>query len=180
MVQAKCINIKICSIETVIIVIFYLLAGAFWENCCNSVSLAIAFYLNFNPERHNVRAAVWESPWLHQGVVWRWCVEAGQRASGCQVTLLCHAPGTLVGRLSLYKCCNKSGVCLHFYLVHTCPCLQVYSESVIPRIAKAASGVTGTPYNELMNSWGVYFLGFVGKYGYDRILKVKNKNIKNK
>lgn len=51
-------------------------------------------------------------------------------------------------------------------------CLQVYSESVIPRIAKAASGVTGTPYNELMNSWGVYFLGFVGKYGYDRILKV--------
>lgn len=52
-------------------------------------------------------------------------------------------------------------------------CLQVYSESVIPRIAKAASGVTGTPYNELMNSWGVYFLGFVGKYGYDRILKVR-------
>lgn len=50
--------------------------------------------------------------------------------------------------------------------------MQVYSESVIPRIAKAASGVTGTPYNELMNSWGVYFLGFVGKYGYDRILKV--------
>lgn len=54
-------------------------------------------------------------------------------------------------------------------------CEQVYSESVIPRIAKAASGVTGTPYNELMNSWGVYFLGFVGKYGYDRILKVKEK-----
>lgn len=53
--------------------------------------------------------------------------------------------------------------------------LQVYSESVIPRIAKAASGVTGTPYNELMNSWGVYFLGFVGKYGYDRILKVKKQ-----
>lgn len=55
-----------------------------------------------------------------------------------------------------------------------CVWLQVYSESVIPRIAKAASGVTGTPYNELMNSWGVYFLGFVGKYGYDRILKVEN------
>ena len=53
--------------------------------------------------------------------------------------------------------------------------LQVYSESVIPRIAKAASGVTGTPYNELMNSWGVYFLGFVGKYGYDRILKVRKE-----
>lgn len=64
-----------------------------------------------------------------------------------------------------------------FETLHTrcqikCWTLQVYSESVIPRIAKAASGVTGTPYNELMNSWGVYFLGFVGKYGYDRILKV--------
>lgn len=58
--------------------------------------------------------------------------------------------------------------------IRVCP--QVYSESVIPRIAKAASGVTGTPYNELMNSWGVYFLGFVGKYGYDRILKVKKNN----
>lgn len=56
-----------------------------------------------------------------------------------------------------------------------CVCLQVYSESVIPRIAKAASGVTGTPYNELMNSWGIYFLGFVGKYGYDKILKVNQK-----
>lgn len=50
---------------------------------------------------------------------------------------------------------------------------------MIPRIAKAASGVTGTPYNELMNSWGVYFLGFVGKYGYDRILKVKEKKHSN-
>lgn len=58
-------------------------------------------------------------------------------------------------------------------LLSACVYLQVYSESVIPRIAKAASGVTGTPYNELMNSWGVYFLGFVGKYGYDRILKVR-------
>lgn len=52
--------------------------------------------------------------------------------------------------------------------------LQVYSESVIPpHCSPAASGVTGTPYNELTNSWGVYFLGFVGKCGYDRILKVR-------
>lgn len=70
---------------------------------------------------------------------------------------------------------NRSEQIKHYLHVGVCVCLQVYSESVIPRIAKAASGVTGTPYNELMNSWGVYFLGFVGKYGYDRILKVKNK-----
>ncbi|GAA6081150.1 soluble guanylate cyclase 88E-like, partial [Tachysurus ichikawai] len=60
-----------------------------------------------------------------------------------------------------------------------CVCVKVYSESVIPRIAKAASGVTGTPYNELMNSWGVYFLGFVGKYGYDRILKVLGRHVRD-
>ncbi|XP_072105394.1 LOW QUALITY PROTEIN: soluble guanylate cyclase 88E-like [Mobula birostris] len=56
---------------------------------------------------------------------------------------------------------------------------QVYSESVIPGIAMAASGVTGTPYSELMNSWGVYFLGFVGKYGYDRILKVLGRHVRD-
>ncbi|KAL3972914.1 tubulin polyglutamylase TTLL1 [Sarotherodon galilaeus] len=48
---------------------------------------------------------------------------------------------------------------------------QVYIESFIPRIAKAACGVTGTPHKELMNSSGVCFLGFVEKYGYDRILE---------
>lgn len=73
---------------------------------------------------------------------------------------------------------NSPDIKTCFFSLYICVYLQVYSESVIPRIAKAASGVTGTPYNELMNSWGVYFLGFVGKYGYDRILKVKKKNLR--
>uniref|UniRef100_A0A3Q2YIB4 guanylate cyclase n=1 Tax=Hippocampus comes TaxID=109280 RepID=A0A3Q2YIB4_HIPCM len=30
-----------------------------------------------------------------------------------------------------------------------------------------------------MNSWGVYFLGFVGKYGYDRILKVLGRHVRD-
>lgn len=51
--------------------------------------------------------------------------------------------------------------------------MQVYIESFIPWIAKAACGVTGTPHKELMNSWGVCFLGSVEKYGYDRILEVR-------
>uniref|UniRef100_A0A8C2G5L2 guanylate cyclase n=1 Tax=Cyprinus carpio TaxID=7962 RepID=A0A8C2G5L2_CYPCA len=69
---------------------------------------------------------------------------------------------------------ERADVRLHSFVTH-----QVYSESVIPRIAKAASGVTGNPYNELMNSWGVYFLGFVGKYGYDRILKVLGRHVRD-
>lgn len=174
-----------------------------WEDCWKSISWgAVLTVLSFNPERHNVRAAVWESSWLHQGVIRRWCVEAGQRESRCQVTLLCHSSGTVILCACIESWCIRCLVCVQpsqrvcsyfysvcfclkpnspdiktcFFSLYICVYLQVYSESVIPRIAKAASGVTGTPYNELMNSWGVYFLGFVGKYGYDRILKVKKKS----
>ncbi|XP_069762917.1 soluble guanylate cyclase 88E-like isoform X1 [Narcine bancroftii] len=69
---------------------------------------------------------------------------------------------------------ERADVRLHSFVTH-----EVYSESVIPRIAMAASGVTGTPYSELMNSWGIYFLGFVGKYGYDRILKVLGRHVRD-
>ncbi|XP_032891100.1 soluble guanylate cyclase 88E-like [Amblyraja radiata] len=69
---------------------------------------------------------------------------------------------------------EQADVQLHSFVTH-----EVYQESVIPRIAMAASGVTGTPYNDLMNSWGVYFLGFVGKYGYDRILKVLGRHVRD-
>ncbi|XP_060693476.1 soluble guanylate cyclase 88E-like [Hemiscyllium ocellatum] len=69
---------------------------------------------------------------------------------------------------------ERADVRLHSFVTH-----EVYSESVIPRIAMAASGVTGTPYSDLMNSWGVYFLGFVGKYGYDRILKVLGRHVRD-
>lgn len=53
-----------------------------------------ALSLSFNPERQDVRAAVWESSWLHQGVVRRRRLEAGPRESRRQVTLFCHTPGT--------------------------------------------------------------------------------------
>ncbi|XP_072367934.1 soluble guanylate cyclase 88E-like isoform X12 [Scyliorhinus torazame] len=69
---------------------------------------------------------------------------------------------------------ERADVRLHSFVTH-----EVYRESVIPRIAMAASAVTGTPYSELMNSWGVYFLGFVGKYGYDRILKVLGRHVRD-
>lgn len=111
-------------------------------------------------------------------------MEAGAGESRRQAALLRHSPSTMVLRQAavlltvialLVPCCSTQPPIVR---LPSTVCEQVYSESVIPRIAKAASGVTGTPYNELMNSWGVYFLGFVGKYGYDRILKVKErKNI---
>lgn len=74
-------------------------AGCFWKDCWRSISRGAVVTLlsfTFNPERHNVRAAVREPSRLHQGVVWRWCVEAGQGESRCQVALICHPPGTTV------------------------------------------------------------------------------------
>lgn len=109
-------------------------------------------------------------------------MEASEGESRRQAALLRHPPGTLVlwrtavllnRHCFAIKTLLQSSTSERVYPPTACE--QVYSESVIPRIAKAASGVTGTPYNELMNSWGVYFLGFVGKYGYDRILKVKER-----
>lgn len=45
---------------------------------------------------------------------------------------------------------------------------QVYSETVIPRLAKAAQEVTGMPQEELMESFGVTFVSYVSRYGYDK------------
>ena len=49
---------------------------------------------------------------------------------------------------------------------------QVYSESVVPRLARAAQEVTGMSSEQLMDAFGVGFVSFVTRYGYDRILKV--------
>ena len=45
---------------------------------------------------------------------------------------------------------------------------QVYSETVIPRLAKAAQEVTGMPQEELMESFGVTFVSYASRYKYDK------------
>ncbi|XP_052800959.1 soluble guanylate cyclase 88E-like isoform X2 [Mya arenaria] len=52
-----------------------------------------------------------------------------------------------------------------------------YSENLVPNIAKALSDITGVAYNDLMDSFGVCFVSFVGQYGYDRILKVLGRHM---
>ena len=46
--------------------------------------------------------------------------------------------------------------------------LQVYSETVIPRLARAAAQVTQLPPDEIMEAFGVTFVSYVARYGYDR------------
>lgn len=54
-----------------------------------------------------------------------------------------------------------------------------YSENVIPVLAKAASEITGHPVDELMDAFGVSFVSFVAQYGYDRILKVLGRHLRD-
>ena len=49
---------------------------------------------------------------------------------------------------------------------------NIYAENLIPDISQAASTVLGQNGDDLMESFGGYFVGFVGQFGYDNVLKV--------
>ncbi|XP_019641303.1 PREDICTED: soluble guanylate cyclase 88E-like isoform X3 [Branchiostoma belcheri] len=69
---------------------------------------------------------------------------------------------------------ERANVPHHSFVTH-----QVYSETVIPRLAKAASEVTGMNHDELMDVFGISFVTFVGQYGYDRILRVLGRQLRD-
>ncbi|PVD33577.1 hypothetical protein C0Q70_04834 [Pomacea canaliculata] len=63
---------------------------------------------------------------------------------------------------------------------HTCfSTHETYSEQLIPKIADSASQVIGLPEDELMDAFGVAFVSFVGQYGYDSILKVLGRHMRD-
>ncbi|XP_033751645.1 soluble guanylate cyclase 88E-like [Pecten maximus] len=55
----------------------------------------------------------------------------------------------------------------------------IYSESIISTIAKATAELTGEDVRDLMDSFGVSFVSFVGQYGYDKVLKVLGRNMRD-
>ena len=56
---------------------------------------------------------------------------------------------------------------------------KCYSETIIIRIAKTASEVTGDSVEEIMDLFGDNFVSFVGQYGYDRILRVLGRHLRD-
>ncbi|KAK0165413.1 hypothetical protein PV328_003927 [Microctonus aethiopoides] len=56
---------------------------------------------------------------------------------------------------------------------------QVYPENLIPRLAKKAIHVLGVTENEFFDQMGVHFVGFVGQYGYDRVLSVLGRHVRD-
>ena len=56
---------------------------------------------------------------------------------------------------------------------------KTYSETVIPRLAKAAVEETGMEMDHLMRKLGNHFVQFVGQYGYDMMLKVLGRRMRD-
>ncbi|KAL7635086.1 UNVERIFIED_CONTAM: hypothetical protein RMT77_014071 [Armadillidium vulgare] len=56
---------------------------------------------------------------------------------------------------------------------------QVYSETLVPKLAKKASQILKMSETELMYGMGQYFVAFVGQYGYDRMLSVLGRHVRD-
>ncbi|KAH0557648.1 soluble guanylate cyclase 88E [Cotesia glomerata] len=56
---------------------------------------------------------------------------------------------------------------------------QVYPETLIPRLAKKAIAILGISEKEFFDQMGVHFVSFVGQYGYDRVLSVLGRHVRD-
>ncbi|KAL8609065.1 hypothetical protein ACOMHN_033658 [Nucella lapillus] len=56
---------------------------------------------------------------------------------------------------------------------------EIYGEDLIPSIAQAAAQVLEVKTDEIMDNFGVAFVSFVGQYGYDNILRVLGRNLRD-
>ncbi|XP_067933138.1 soluble guanylate cyclase 88E-like [Watersipora subatra] len=79
-----------------------------------------------------------------------------------------HYIRTVFGEETLLKIREKANLTHTSFSAH-----QVYSETVIPRLARAAEDVTGMPIDELMESFGITFVTYVSRYGHDSYPKIK-------
>ncbi len=69
---------------------------------------------------------------------------------------------------------KKAGVPHHTFNMH-----RTYSETVIPRLAKAAAEITGRPIDELMEFCGFSFVVYVCQFGYDRVMRVLGRHLRD-
>ncbi|XP_013410650.1 soluble guanylate cyclase 88E isoform X3 [Lingula anatina] len=69
---------------------------------------------------------------------------------------------------------KRANIHQHSFVTH-----KVYSETLVPRMGDAAAAITGTPKDELMEQFGVAFVTFVGHYGYDRVLRVLGRHMRD-
>ncbi|EDV91343.1 soluble guanylate cyclase 88E [Drosophila grimshawi] len=69
---------------------------------------------------------------------------------------------------------RQAGIDAPSFSVH-----QVYPENLLQKLAKKSQTVLGVSEREFMDRLGVYFVGFVGQYGYDRVLSVLGRHMRD-
>ncbi len=69
---------------------------------------------------------------------------------------------------------DKSKITEYTFVTH-----KMYSEKVIPRLARAVNDVTGDSEEEFMREVGFDFVLFLGKYGYDKMLRVLGRSMRD-
>ena len=62
---------------------------------------------------------------------------------------------------------------------HTFSTSQQYSETLMAKLIKCIAEVTEQDINELMENLGIEFVDFVGQFGYDRILRVLGRHMRD-
>ncbi|KAF5301430.1 hypothetical protein FQA39_LY02159 [Lamprigera yunnana] len=56
---------------------------------------------------------------------------------------------------------------------------EVYSENLVPKLAKKAIQILGITEQEFFDQMGVFFVSFVSQYGYDRVLSVLGRHMRD-
>ncbi|KAG5877845.1 hypothetical protein JTB14_007241 [Gonioctena quinquepunctata] len=56
---------------------------------------------------------------------------------------------------------------------------QVYPEGLVPRLSKKAVQILKVSEKEFFDGMGVFFIGFVSQYGYDRVLSVLGRHMRD-
>ena len=93
---------------------------------------------------------------------------------GLLLESLCHTLKGKYGDDKWEEIRRKAGVTHHAFSSH-----KVYSETLIPRLGRAAAEVTGESSDTIMELFGVGFVAYVGQYGYDRILRVLGRHMRD-
>ena len=69
---------------------------------------------------------------------------------------------------------SLSGIQQSNFVTHAC-----YSETLIGQVAEATAEMTGLSLDQILEQLGAHFVTFVSRYGYDTVLKVLGRNVRD-
>ncbi|KAK2146583.1 hypothetical protein LSH36_596g01000 [Paralvinella palmiformis] len=69
---------------------------------------------------------------------------------------------------------SLSGIQQSNFVTHAC-----YSESLIGQVAEATAEMSGLTLDQILENLGAHFVTFVSRYGYDTVLKVLGRNVRD-